>query len=233
MGNQTPKKSTATPAGEKNVAKSSIVPYMIPEKDVSEALDTINEIIDDFSEYIDNALSLRDRRGMRSPGVRNYGFMDKVSDLAMSNQEFAPSVFDVVAMKELIRQIELLRDLKVALNKLLRITNDELMIASDEAFNMALMYYNSVRDLARRRVPGAEAVFRELQLFFRRRRPSTDEPTEAEILRDVKATLHGKKDGKIIIENEKPRMVGGKHVLIDETFKPKANFKATEEGEIN
>jgi len=233
MSKQTDKTGTAAPADEKNVSPGSIIPYMIPENDVSEAIDKVNAIIADLSEYIGDALSLRERRGKRSPGVRNYGFMDKVSDIAMANQEFAPTVFNVVEMKELIRQIELLRDLSVALSKFQRIVSDELMMVSDEAFNMALMYYNSVRDLARRRVPGAEAVFRELQLFFRRRRPATDEPTEAEILRDVKATLHGRKDGKIVIENEKPRMVGGKHVVVDETQKPKGAWKATEEGEIN
>jgi hypothetical protein len=97
---------------------------------------------------------------------------------------------------------------------------------------MALMYYNSVRELARRQVPGAQAVFRQLQPFFRRPRRQKDEPTEPEVERDVKALLLGKKDGKIVIENEKPRMTGGKHVVVDDMHKDKGAWKESESGEI-
>ena len=56
--------------------------------------------------------------------------------------------------------------------------------------------------------------------------------TEPEVERDVKALLHGTKDGKIVIENEKPHLVGGKHVVVDETHKSRESFKETEDGEI-
>ena len=103
---------------------------------------------------------------------------------------------------------------------------------SDEAFRLALMYYNSVRDASRRRVPGAEAVFQALQLFFRRQRRVEDEPTEMELKHDVNALLHGKKDGKIVIENETPRVQGGKHVVVDETHKDRVNFRESGSGEM-
>ena len=56
---------------------------------------------------------------------------------------------------------------------------------------------------------------------------------EHKVERDMRALLHGRKDGEIVIENEKPHLVGGKHVVVDETQKPKGAWKATEEGEIN
>jgi len=39
----------------------------------------------------------------------------------------------------------------------------------------------------------------------------------------VRALLHGRKDGKVLIENEHPHMEGGKHVVVDETHKPNNN----------
>jgi len=85
------------------------------------------------------------------------------------------------------------------------------------------MYYNSVRDAARRNVPGAQELFNILELFFRRGRISDGEPTEPELERDFRALLHGHKDGKIVIENERPHMEGGKHVVVDETHKDRFN----------
>jgi len=43
---------------------------------------------------------------------------------------------------------------------------------------------------------------------------------------------HGKHDGKLIIENIKPKLTGGSRKIIDETFKSKASFKDMDEGSI-
>jgi hypothetical protein len=56
-----------------------------------------------------------------------------------------------------------------------------------------------------------------LQPFFQNMRRKNSEPTQHEVERDVKALLHGQKDGKIIIENERPHLTGGKHTVVDET----------------
>jgi hypothetical protein len=44
--------------------------------------------------------------------------------------------------------------------------------------------------------------------------------------------MHGTKDGKIVIENVHPHTTGGGQVILDETFKPHGEFKATEHGPI-
>ena len=112
-----------------------------------------------------------------------------------------------------------------------RITDDVLLVSSNEAYQMALGYYNTVREAARRRQPGAQAVFNVLRLFFNRPRRTGDEPTEHEVERDVKALLHGKKDGEIVIKNERPHLVGGVHEVIDETHRNRVAVKETLEEE--
>jgi hypothetical protein len=71
-----------------------------------------------------------------------------------------------------------------------------------------------------------------LAAFFVRTRTNKDEPTEKEVLRDMKAFMHGKKDGKIVVENVKPKLTGGKHKVIDEHFTNTAQFKESTEAEI-
>ena len=233
MSKTSQKTGVAPVSSDNSESFDGINPNLIPLNKIGDAITEVNAIISRLQGATGDALSPNQRRTKRSAGVRNYGFMDKVSDIATANPEFVPGFFSVLEMKNLIRHIELLRDLAVALERLLRLVRDEQLLASDETFNMALMYYNSVRDLARRRVPGAEAVFRELQLFFRRRRTTAAEPTEKQVLRDVKAGLHGKKDVDIRIKHESPHTVGGEHIVIDETHRPKGEWKATEQGEIN
>ena len=181
----------------------------------------------------EHALTDAERRRLQGSGVRRYGFIDKVSDIALANPEFIPPFMSEVELKRLIRIIEILRNISVTVQQLNRITNDELLIYGDAAFQEALKYYNSVRDASRRRVPDAQPLFRILQQFFRRPRLTSDKPTEQEVERDVKALLHGKKDGKIVIENEKPHVTGGKHVVLDETRQNKGEWKETEQGEIS
>jgi len=184
-------------------------------------------------ELIDNALSTGDRMRKLGSGVRRYGFIDKVSDVAEKFPHFAPGTFDSGDLKALVRQIETLRNMVGTANAISRSLNDLLLITGDAAFQESLLYYTAVREQSRRRIPGAETVFRMLDLFFRRGKRKDSEPTEAEVERDFNALLHGHKDGKIVIEHEKPHKVGGKHIVVDETHKPKGAFKETEKGEID
>jgi hypothetical protein len=75
-------------------------------------------------------------------------------------------------------------------------------------------------------------LFHALQPFFKRPKRASAEPTEKELERDLHALIHGKKDGKIVIENVKPKLTGGKHKVVDERFADSAQFRKSEEGEI-
>ena len=82
----------------------------------------------------------------------------------------------------------------------------------------------------------AETIHNELSPFFKSRGRITEEedaqPTKKEALRDFKGLESGRHDGKLIIENIKPKLTGGKRAIVDETFKDTAKFKGSEEGEI-
>jgi hypothetical protein len=207
--------------------------FYIPNQELEDLNERLESIFEDYMTFApETALSDAERRRLLGSGVRRYGFIDKTSDVASSNLEFAPPYLDLTALKKYLRDIENLRNISVTLKQLSRLNSDLFLIISDEAFRLALMYYNSVRDASRRRVPGAEAVFETLRLFFQRSSRATDEPTEMELKHDVNALLQGKKDGKIIIENETPQKTRGKHVVIDDTYKTKTNFRETESGEV-
>ena len=96
----------------------------------------------------------------------------------------------------------------------------------------ALEYYAQVQDAARRRIDSAESIYAELHSFFRHRTTETEQPTQKKLKHDINALLKGTKDGEVIIKNIKPKLTGGKHEVIDETFRDTAAFKETAEGSI-
>ena len=181
----------------------------------------------------ENALSDVERRRQLGSGVRRYGFIDKVSDFALANPEFIPAYMDEEELKSLIREIELLRDIMSYLQQLLRMTGDMLLVTGTDAYRIALMYYGAVREAANRRAPGADAIFRMLNSFFKRPRRTKDEPTEHELERDLRALLHGHKDGEIIIKNESPHTSGGMHEVIDSVHTGHTAVKETNQLNIN
>ena len=151
-------------------------------------------------------------------GVRRYGFIEKTADVAVDYpQIWSGIVGGTSKLQELVGEIEVLRNLLIWFRYLSRVVQDLLLLSGDEAFRLAGSYYAAARDGARRKNPEAVQVYEMLRLFWKRRRRTTEEPTEMELRRDFNALIHGRKDGKIVVENESDSVVKGEKVLVDHT----------------
>ena len=185
-----------------------------------------------MSEVDFHLLTDAQRRRLLGSGVRRLGFIVKTFEVASDNPEFAPPFLDMENLSALIDEINETRNITISLEQLLRIYTDILLLAGDEAFTLALMYYNTVREASRRGVPGAQAVFRALEMFFRRGRRVDEEPTVAQVKRDVNALLHGKKDGEVIVKGEAKHTTARHREVIDTAHKPTGAFKEKTQGRI-
>jgi hypothetical protein len=187
--------------------------------------------MEDFRDVANNNLSAIQRRRKIGAGIRNYGFIEKVADLAEANPQFA-QFFRPADLRNAVRNFDMCREIVLLLQSFSRMVSNTMLVYSNEGFSMSLIYYNSVKEMSRRGDPSAMELFRALQPFFKRPKRASAEPTEKELERDLHALIHGKKDGKIVIENVKPKLVGGKHKVVDEKFADSAQFKETDEGGI-
>jgi len=181
-------------------------------------------------------LDTTDRRRLLGSGVRRYGFIEKVLEVAGEYPQFWPGVFeDEARLRERVAEIDVLRNLLVWFRYATRIVGDMLLIAGDDAFRIAGSYYATARDSARRKLPEAIQVFQLLQLFWRRRRRMMDEPTEHEVERDVRALLRGSKDGTVSVSNESDQVTRGEKVLVDHTVPAKQHggVKVVENAEMS
>jgi len=180
-------------------------------------------------------LNTADRMRLNGSGVRRYGFIEKTADISGEFPQFWPAFGGgTEELTVMVREIEVLRNLLVWFRWGARVAQDLLLLTGDEAFRLAGSYYTAARDGARRRNPEAQQVFHMLQLFWNRRRRTSDEPTEQELERDFRALLRGTKDGEIIVKNESDSIVKGEKVIIDNTQrKPRGGVKVVEKAEGN
>jgi len=94
----------------------------------------------------------------------------KTAEVAGEFPQFWPTFeTDEKALRERVREINVLRNLLVWFRFASQIVGDLLLIAGDDAFRMAGSYYATARDGARRKNPDAVQMFEMLRLFWRHR----------------------------------------------------------------
>jgi hypothetical protein len=189
-----------------------------------------NIIKQEIEEYAAHMRAL-DRRRLNGVGIKKQGFIERALMLAVDNPEFLPHFLPLEKFQEDNAHFIGLRQLFDINRQIQELLWNLIMQAADMVYTDALEFYAMVREASSRRIDAAESIHSELAAFFesRGRRGESGEPTDEEVEQDMKALLRGKKDGKIVIENIKPKISGGKHKVIDEKFDDAIQFKETSE----
>ncbi|GBU27600.1 hypothetical protein R84B8_01134 [Treponema sp. R8-4-B8] len=207
---------------------------LLTEEEVIQILDAFGLVREILAEAAANLRPL-DRMRLNGVGIKRQGFIERAFTLAAENQQFLPRYLSIGQFQESYEYFVTLRSLLDACTQLREFIWNLVVQAADITFTDAGEFYKAVQEAARRRIDGAETLYRELSPFFkhniRRTENGEEVETKKEALRDVKGLINGKKEGKFVIENIKPKLIGGKHKIIDETFKEKATFKETEDVE--
>jgi hypothetical protein len=203
----------------------------VPPLKQGELLETLQTLKTTLETYAAHLRAL-DRRRLNGVGIKKRGFIETAYVLAVRNPEFLPHWLTVTKFRAddtYFMNFRSMVDLAEQIRELLWNITIE---ASDVAYTDALEFYASVREAAKRRVDAAESPFNELAAFFKSRGTREGEPTEKQVKRDLNALLHGKRDGKIVVENIKPKVTEGKHKVIDEKFSDSVQIKESDETEI-
>jgi hypothetical protein len=187
--------------------------------------------LEDFSAH----LRALDRKRLNGVGIIKLGFIGRALQLAAENPEFLPHWLSLQKFQNDNNYFLALRSSYDVINQVKEILWNIIIEAADVLYTDALEYYSQVGDAKKRRIDPAETLYNDLSTHFKRKKSLTEdesEPTGKQLMRDAKAIARGKKDGKIVIENIKPKLTGGSHKVIDETYSDNAKFKETEEAEI-
>jgi len=193
---------------------------------------SIMELLDSFSQH----LRALDRMRLNGVGIKKLGFIERAYELALENGEFLPHYLTLERFGTDIQYFMDFRSLTDIVTQIREKLWNITIQSADIAYTDALEFYASVREAAKRRVDAAETLHNILSPFFksrgRRNAEGEEVETEKQQLRDAKSLIHGKHDGKIVIENIRPKLTGGKRKIVDEIFKDTTKFKDIDEGEI-
>jgi hypothetical protein len=192
----------------------------------------IKEMLESFAAHLRSL----DRKRLNGVGIKKQGFIERAYEFAQENPEFLPHYLTLAKFKEdgeYFLSFRMLVDLTDQIRELLWNITIE---SSDVWYTDALEFYSSVKEAAKRRVDPAETIYNALEVFFRKSKRLGEDGkpllTKKKLERDERAVASGKKDGRIVIENVRPKMTGGVHKVIDETFSDSEQYKETAEGEI-
>jgi hypothetical protein len=176
-----------------------------------------------------------DRKRHNGVGIHRLGFIEAAFRLSTKFPQYFPHWLNTEKFQrdlDLFNAVCSLVDVCRSLEEKAWNINVE---AADMVYTDALEYYSPVKDAAERRIDSAETIYNELFEFFRHGPMESEDgaPTQKQAKKDFNAVMKGKKEGKVGAENIKPKVIGGKREIIDETFKSSAAFKETEDAQIS
>jgi hypothetical protein len=146
----------------------------IPSTVLSQAQTKIDEIKELLAPYM-LALTPAERQTIPKMGEKTLGFVEKSYDFARQNLPLVPSYLNLDAFGVDFSDAHGLWTLCNSVRQLEESIDDTEMIAGSEAYQAALVFYQSVKAAAAQDVPGAKAVYEELKTRF----PQTGRPRGA------------------------------------------------------
>jgi hypothetical protein len=204
----------------------------IPPETLDSMINRLSQFMGEVEPY---AVHLRplDRQRLRGVGLKKQGFIEGAYSLAVINPQFLPSYLTIEKLRKDIEYSANIRILFDLCKQLYEYVHNLDIQSSDVKYTDMLAFYASVRKAAKRRIDGAQTIHRELEPFFKHPGAAGEALTEKKLKRDVNALLHGKRNGKIVIKNVKPKLTGGKRKVIDEQYDGSEQYKETEDGDKN
>lgn len=131
--------------------------------DIKAKLDALNASL---ANYLLFNLTPSDRLELSKMGDKTIAFVQKSLEYAESNPTLVPGYLDIAEAKKDFVLSQELNNILQQVSTLQRAIEDTTMVAGSEAYNAALVFYNSVKGASRVNVPGSEAVYNDLQQRF-------------------------------------------------------------------
>jgi hypothetical protein len=147
------------------MANENTVSIQIPADDLKKITDAFKLIEDTLKPYL-VSLTSDERKTLPKMGDKTIPFVEKVTEYAITNPEFAPSY---MRPQELLIDFKAVSDLTLFLRpteQLSSTLNDTILLSGSEAYSEALIYYNSVKQAAKNNVPNAKTIFEDLKKRF-------------------------------------------------------------------
>jgi hypothetical protein len=139
--------------------------FMIPAEILTQVQGLVNQANALLLPYV-TPLTPAERHTMAKMGEKTLSFVEKAHDFALQNPNLCPPYLDTKAFDIDFGDAHNLWTLLVSTQQLHENVDDTEMTAGSEAYQSALVFYNSVKMAARQDIAGAKAVYEELKKRF-------------------------------------------------------------------
>jgi len=123
-------------------------------------------------------LTTAERRKLPKMGPKTVDFVDKSLSYALGHPQFVPAFVDVEEFRKDVATADTLRTLQQALDMIAGALDDSVVLTRSRAYEKALSFYNSVKQAAKTKQYGAEAIAADLSARFPGRAPRTAPPAQ-------------------------------------------------------
>ncbi len=137
------------------------VSIKITAAEVQQVTAALKVVTDTLTPYL-VALTPEERKALPKMSDGTLPFVQKALDYATNNPQFVPSYIDVPELKVDVDATSSLLQIDRPLEQLAQNLNDTVMLCGSEANVAALAFYNSVKQAAKMKVPGAESIANDL-----------------------------------------------------------------------
>ncbi|MDR1957946.1 MAG: hypothetical protein LBQ54_02700, partial [Planctomycetaceae bacterium] len=134
----------------------------IPEHVLKEAQARVDELIGLLSPYM-LSLTPSERQEMLKMGEKSLSFVEKAHEFAKKNPNLCPPFLNMAEFDVDFADAHGLWVLQNTIRQASLNIDDTAMAAGSEAYQAALVFYNSVKVAAAQDIPGAKAVYEELK----------------------------------------------------------------------
>lgn len=148
------------------MSQENLVSIVIPADKLTAIQTNINALSTSLENYLLFNLTPSDRLELSKMGDKTIAFVQKSLEYAESNPTLVPAYLDITEAKKDFALSQELNNILKQISTLQRAIEDTTMVAGSEAYNAALVFYNSVKGASRVNVPGSEAVYNDLQQRF-------------------------------------------------------------------
>lgn len=107
-----------------------------------------------------------DKRAIPKMGPKSIGWVEKCLEYAAANPQFLPPYLAPQKLSGDVNLAKQLGPIVDAVNQLHSALDSTYAVVGSEAYVESLSFYNSVRDAAKRNIPGAKAIYDDLQKRF-------------------------------------------------------------------
>jgi hypothetical protein len=134
------------------------------DQDIADALQILHAFTAKLPFLI--SMTVSERKKCMKLGDKSIGFVEKSINYAETNPGMVPPFVDVVAFKREFKLSRDIHDIMREVNPLLQNLEDTATKAGSEALATSIVFYNSVKAAAKQNVPGAKAIYDDLQKRF-------------------------------------------------------------------